>query len=27
MCGHVDPKSRESQAVFRCTNCARARTR
>jgi len=20
-CGHVDPKSRESQAVFRCTNC------
>jgi putative transposase len=23
-CGHVDPKSRESQAVFRCTSCARA---
>jgi putative transposase len=22
-CGHVDPKSRESQAVFRCTHCAR----
>jgi putative transposase len=22
-CGHVDPKSRESQAVFRCTNCSR----
>jgi putative transposase len=22
-CGHVDPKSRESQAVFRCTRCAR----
>ncbi len=21
-CGHVDPKSRESQAVFRCTSCA-----
>lgn len=21
VCGHVDPKSRESQAVFRCTNC------
>ncbi len=21
-CGHVDPKSRESQAVFRCTQCA-----
>jgi len=21
-CGHVDPKSRESQAVFRCTHCA-----
>jgi putative transposase len=21
-CGHVDPKSRESQAVFRCTACA-----
>lgn len=21
-CGHVDPKSRESQAVFRCTRCA-----
>jgi putative transposase len=21
-CGHVDPKSRESQAVFRCTNCS-----
>jgi putative transposase len=20
-CGHVDPKSRESQAVFRCTTC------
>lgn len=20
-CGHVDPKSRESQAVFRCTHC------
>jgi putative transposase len=20
-CGHVDPKSRESQAVFRCTAC------
>jgi putative transposase len=20
-CGHVDPKSRESQAVFRCTSC------
>uniref|UniRef100_UPI001F36359E RNA-guided endonuclease InsQ/TnpB family protein n=1 Tax=Mycobacterium avium TaxID=1764 RepID=UPI001F36359E len=20
-CGHVDPKNRESQAVFRCTNC------
>jgi putative transposase len=23
VCGHVDPKSRESQAVFRCTHCAR----
>jgi putative transposase len=23
VCGHVDPKSRESQAVFRCTNCLR----
>lgn len=23
-CGHVDPKSRESQAVFRCTSCAHA---
>lgn len=22
-CGHVDPKSRESQAVFRCTQCSR----
>jgi putative transposase len=22
-CGHVDPKSRESQAVFRCTDCLR----
>jgi putative transposase len=22
VCGHVDPKSRESQAVFRCTQCA-----
>jgi putative transposase len=22
-CGHVDPKSRESQAVFRCTSCSR----
>jgi len=22
VCGHVDPKSRESQAVFRCTHCA-----
>jgi putative transposase len=22
-CGHVDPKSRESQAVFRCTHCLR----
>ncbi|WP_442931874.1 RNA-guided endonuclease InsQ/TnpB family protein [Mycobacterium sp. 050128] len=22
-CGHVDPKSRESQAVFRCTACSR----
>jgi len=22
-CGHVDPKSRESQAVFRCTACPR----
>jgi putative transposase len=22
-CGHVDPKSRESQAVFRCTHCFR----
>ena len=21
-CGHVDPKSRESQAVFRCTACS-----
>jgi putative transposase len=21
-CGHVDPKSRESQAVFRCTTCS-----
>jgi len=21
-CGYVDPKSRESQAVFRCTHCA-----
>ena len=21
-CGHVDPKSRESQAVFRCTSCS-----
>jgi putative transposase len=21
LCGHVDPKSRESQAVFRCTHC------
>lgn len=21
-CGHVDPKSRESQAVFRCSNCS-----
>lgn len=24
LCGHMDPKSRESQAVFRCTQCARA---
>lgn len=23
-CGHVDPKSRESQAVFRCTHCSHA---
>ncbi|GAT02559.1 IS891/IS1136/IS1341 family transposase [Mycolicibacterium fortuitum subsp. acetamidolyticum] len=23
-CGHVDPKSRESQAVFRCTTCSTA---
>jgi putative transposase len=23
VCGHVDPKSRESQAVFRCTSCSR----
>jgi putative transposase len=23
VCGHVDPKSRESQAVFRCTHCLR----
>jgi putative transposase len=23
-CGHVDPKSRESQAVFRCTSCPKA---
>jgi putative transposase len=23
-CGHVDPKSRESQAVFRCTACGYA---
>jgi len=23
VCGHVDPKSRESQAVFRCTHCSR----
>ncbi len=23
-CGHVDPKSRESQAVFRCTACGHA---
>jgi len=22
-CGRVDPKSRESQAVFRCTHCSR----
>jgi putative transposase len=22
-CGHVDPKSRDSQAVFRCTHCSR----
>jgi putative transposase len=22
-CGQVDPKSRESQAVFRCTHCSR----
>ncbi|MGH3674534.1 MAG: RNA-guided endonuclease InsQ/TnpB family protein [Mycobacterium sp.] len=22
VCGHLDPKSRESQAVFRCTGCA-----
>lgn len=22
-CGHVDPKSRESQAIFRCTHCSR----
>ncbi|HTM86474.1 MAG TPA: zinc ribbon domain-containing protein [Mycobacterium sp.] len=22
-CGHVDPKSRESQAVFRCIHCSR----
>ncbi|MDD4868053.1 MAG: zinc ribbon domain-containing protein [Mycobacterium sp.] len=22
-CGHVDPKSRDSQAVFRCTHCLR----
>jgi putative transposase len=22
-CGHVDPKSRESQSVFRCTHCLR----
>jgi putative transposase len=22
-CGHVDPRSRESQAVFRCTHCSR----
>ena len=22
VCGHVDPKSRESQAVFRCTHCS-----
>jgi putative transposase len=24
VCGRVDPKSRESQAVFRCTHCAHA---
>ena len=24
-CGHVDPKSRESQAIFRCTACGYAR--
>ena len=24
VCGHVDPKSRESQAVFRCTHCSRS---
>ena len=23
-CGHVDPKSRESQAVFRCAHCSHA---
>jgi Putative transposase DNA-binding domain len=23
VCGHVDPKSRESQAGFRCTSCSR----
>ena len=23
VCGHVDPKSRESQAVFRCIRCSR----
>jgi putative transposase len=23
VCGHVDPKSRESQAAFRCTSCSR----
>jgi putative transposase len=23
VCGHVDPKSRESQAVFQCTTCSR----
>ena len=26
-CGHVDPKSRESQAVFRCTHCSHRRAR
>ena len=24
VCGHVDPKSRESQAVFRCIHCGRS---